>query len=276
MPCRHKLAHVSFEPDFGRTADDYARHRAGFPIELVDRLGALGIVRPGQRVVDLGTGTGSLGRLFAERGCAVTGVDISAPLIEQARLLDREAGLETRYVNAPAEGTGLPSSSFDLVSAGQCWHWFDRPAAAGEAKRLLGDEGAIAIAHLDRLPLDDNIVAATERLILRYNPSWPFAAGTGIYPQWLTDLREGGFTDVETLSFDVSVPYSHEDWVGRVRASAPIAGTLEPDRVQRFSTELGMTLAERFPEEPLAVPHRVWAATGRATAPTSRRGRSRR
>jgi SAM-dependent methyltransferase len=268
MLCRHKLARVSFEPDFGRTADDYTRHRAGFPAELLDHLETMGVAGPGQRVVDLGTGTGSLGRLFAERGCAVTGVDVSAPLIDQARLLDREAGVETRYVNAPAEATGLPSGDFDLLSAGQCWHWFDRRAAAQEATRLLDDEGIIVIAHFDWLPLADNVVAATEELILRYNPSWPFAAGTGIYPEWLADLSEGGFTGIETFSFDVSVPYSHEAWVGRVRASAPIAGTLEPDRVQRFSTELKTTLVERFPEDPLAVPHRVWAATGRAGTST--------
>ena len=66
-------------PDFGRTATDYARHRAGFPSELIERLAALGVARPGARVVDLGTGAGSLARLFAERGCEVTGVDIAAP-----------------------------------------------------------------------------------------------------------------------------------------------------------------------------------------------------
>lgn len=254
---------MSFKPDFGPTADDYARHRAGFPGELLDRLAMMGVLRSGLRVVDLGTGTGSLARLFAERGCTVTGVDVSAPLLDQARLLDHEMGVEMHYVNAPAEATGLPGGSFDLVSAGQCWHWFDRAAATREAKRLLDDEGTIVIGHFDWLPLAGNAAAATERLILQYNPSWPFAGGAGIYPEWLADLREGGFTDIETFSFDVSVTYLHEAWAGRVRASAPIAGTLEPDLVKRFSTELEMTLAERFPEDPLSVPHRVWAAVGR-------------
>jgi ubiquinone/menaquinone biosynthesis C-methylase UbiE len=56
---------VARPPDFARTASDYARHRAGFPPELLDRLAAKGIMRAGTRVLDLGTGTGSLGRLFA-------------------------------------------------------------------------------------------------------------------------------------------------------------------------------------------------------------------
>ncbi len=73
---------IECPPDFARTADDYARHRAGFPPELLDRLVARGIARPGARVVDLGTGTGGLARLFARHGCEVTGVDNAAPLLE--------------------------------------------------------------------------------------------------------------------------------------------------------------------------------------------------
>jgi hypothetical protein len=44
--------------DFGRTAADYGRYRAGFPEALFDRLSRWGIGRPLQRVLDLGTGTG--------------------------------------------------------------------------------------------------------------------------------------------------------------------------------------------------------------------------
>lgn len=252
-------------PDFGLTARDYARHRAGFPAELIDRLCERGIARPRARVADLGTGTGSLARLFAQRGCDVTGVDIARSLIEQAKRLDHEAGVEIDYVERPAEATGLASGTFDVVSAGQCWHWFDRPAAAREVRRLLVSGGAGVIAHFDWLPIPGNVVAATERIILRYSPAWPFADRAGLYPEWLTDLQIAGFRGIETFSFDVSVPYSHEAWVGRVRASAPIAGTLDDGAVRASSEELAAMLDERFSEDPLAVPHRVWAVI--ATAP---------
>jgi SAM-dependent methyltransferase len=252
------------QPDFGRTASDYARHRAGFPPELLDRLSATGIAAPGDRVVDLGTGTGSLARLFAQRGCRVTGVDIAPSLIEQARRLDREAGVAVDYVEAPAEVTGLPASEFDLVSAGQCWHWFDRGAAAREAARLLVAGGTVVIAHFDWIPIAGNVVAATEEIILRYTPSWPFADRAGLYPQWLTDLQTAGFTGIETFSFDQDVPYSHEAWVGRVRASAPVAGTLDSEAVAACSRELTAMLREGFAGEPLAVAHRTWAVTASA------------
>ncbi len=65
---------------FGRTAADYGRHRAGFPDALYDRLAAFGVGAAGQRLLDLGTGTGALGRGFALRGCRVTGLDPSPEL----------------------------------------------------------------------------------------------------------------------------------------------------------------------------------------------------
>jgi len=72
-------------PDFGATSKDYARHRAGFPDSLFERLATFGIGLPGQRIVDLGTGTGTLARGFARRGCRVIGIDISEAMLQAAR-----------------------------------------------------------------------------------------------------------------------------------------------------------------------------------------------
>ena len=51
--------------------------------------------------------------------------------------------------------------------------------------------------------------------------------------------------------------------MGRVRASAPVAGTLQAGAVARCSHELHRLLLERFSDDPLVVPHRVWAVTAR-------------
>src|SRR6266446_5158934 len=78
--------------DFGKTAADYAQHRAGFPEQFFDRLFRSGIAVKTDRVLDLGTGTGTVARGFARRGCAVTGLDPSRAMLDQAQRLDREAG----------------------------------------------------------------------------------------------------------------------------------------------------------------------------------------
>ena len=250
--------------DFGRTADDYALHRAGFPEALFDRLSRDGVVAAGQRLLDLGTGTGSLARGFARRGLQVVGLDRSPAMLEQARRLDRAAGVRVAYLAARAESTGLRGASFEVVSAGQCWHWFERARAAREVRRLLRQGGRVIIAHFDWLPLAGNVVEATERLILHHSPDWRGHGGSGLHPAWLGDLALAGFDGLETFSFDQAVSYRCAAWRGRVRASAGIAASLDRAAVARFDAEHEAMLARDFPADPLLVPHRCWAAVARA------------
>jgi len=257
-----EVRHKELRADFGRTADDYGRHRAGFPDEFFERIAANGILKPGMRALDLGTGTGTVARGLALRGCDVTGLDRSTPLMEQAAQLDRSAGVVVKYVNAPAEDTGLPAAQFDLVTAGQCWHWFDRPRAATEARRVLKPGGSLVIAHFDWIPLPGNMIEATEKLIEKHNPKWTFGGGLGIYPIWPRDMGVAGFTKIATFSFDLDAIYTHEAWRGRIRASAGVGASLAPDAVAAFDDDLRAMLADRWPEDPLRVMHRVFAAIG--------------
>lgn len=248
--------------DFGKTASDYGRFRAGFPDQFFERLAAMGVLRRGLLALDLGCGTGTVARGLALRGLHATGLDRSAPLMEEAARLDREAGVSVRYVNASAEQSGLDSAGFDLITAGQCWHWFDRLRAAAEARRLLVSGGRIVICHFDWIPLPGNVVEATERMIEKYSPEWKLGGGAGMYPQWMMGLSVAGFCGLETFSFDLDAPYSHEAWRGRIRASAGVGASLPPDRVAAFDGELKAMLAERFPADPLGVFHRVFAVIG--------------
>ncbi len=245
--------------DFGKTAADYASYRIGFPQAMFERLAQRGIGQAGQRVLDLGTGTGTMARAFALQGCEVVGLDSSEELLDEARKLDERQDAHIEYVTAKAERTGLPKRSFDVVSAGQCWHWFDRKKTVREVGRVTKAGGWLVIAHFDWLPLPNNLVEATEQLIKRYNAEWKLGGGSGIYPKWLRDVRRAGFRNLETFSFDMDVSFTHEQWRGRVRASAGVRASLSPDTVARFDERLRLTLQERFGEQPLKVPHCAWA-----------------
>lgn len=134
--------------------------------------------------------------------------------------------------------------------------------------------GRLIIADFAWVPLPGSVVEATENLIRQHNPAVDDAAlrpiglagtiVTGIHPQWFQDLSLSGFQDIESFSFDVLVPYSHEAWLGRMRASAYIGASLPADAVQAFSAAHRAMLARAFPDDPLLIPHRVFAVSARA------------
>ena len=77
-------------------------------------------------------------------------------------------------------------------------------------------------------------------------------------------MAVAGFGNIETFSFDIDAIYTHEAWRGRIRASAGVAASLAPERVAAFDNDLRAMLSERWPEDPMRVLHRVFAALGTA------------
>lgn len=249
----------ALSPTFGKAAEDYARFRAGFPESLFERLFVLGVGMEGKDVIDVGTGTGSLARGFAERGARVVGVDPDEHLLAEAKKLDHEARVSIEYRVGKAEALPFKDVSADVVTAGQCWHWFDAARAAREMARVARPGGRVVVAHFDWLPYPDSVVFATERLIEKHNPAWHFGGGNGVHPESVPDLRAAGFSGLEMIGYDVEVPYTKQGWRGRIRASAGVGASLSPEKVEAFDRELMAILEASFPDDVLQIPHRVFA-----------------
>ena len=248
---------------FGSAASDYALHRADFPVAGIERLVALGVGIPGQRLLDLGCGTGTLARQFAMRGCTVTGADVDARMLDAARGLAAAGDMQIEWLECSAEETGLPSGSYDVVTAAQCWHWFDGEAVASEVRRLLVRGGRVGVGGVDWLPLPDTVSGVTEALIQAHNPSWTLGGVRDPGPEVRRQLGGAGFVVLETFIFDLDVPYSADSWRRRIGASAAILD-LSAEAATAFDAQLADLLAERFPGDYLIAPHRVWASVAQS------------
>jgi trans-aconitate 2-methyltransferase len=81
--------------------------------------------KPGQRVLDLGCGTGQLTAQIVERGADVLGIDRSAEMIEQARR--NFPGIRFEQADATTFAVDAP---FDAVFSNATLHWVRPPGAA--------------------------------------------------------------------------------------------------------------------------------------------------
>ncbi|MGA9635954.1 MAG: class I SAM-dependent methyltransferase [Solirubrobacterales bacterium] len=101
----------------------------------------------GERVVDVGCGTGNGALLVAERGARVTGVDPAERLLEVARARFAERGLPGEFVLGDAASMPLDGASTDLViSVFGAIFAPDAAAAAAEMTRVLTPAGRIVLS----------------------------------------------------------------------------------------------------------------------------------
>jgi ubiquinone/menaquinone biosynthesis C-methylase UbiE len=98
-------------------------------------------IRPGERILDLATGTGIVAREAApfvgERG-RVVALDINPAMMAVGQSLPEPAGASIEWLEADAAALPLPDAAFDVVLCQQGLQYFaDRPAAAAEVRRVL-------------------------------------------------------------------------------------------------------------------------------------------
>jgi SAM-dependent methyltransferase len=250
--------------DFGRHSEDYAAYRPGPPASFYERLDAIAPLS-GSQALDIATGPGTIAFELGARGGSVVGIDTSAQQIATAKRVAKERNLEERvqFAIASAECSGLAAGSFDLATAGQCWHWFDSEAAMAESLRVLRPGGVLAIVYHTYLAEHSPVARDTEELVLEFNPSWTMAGWTGIFSERIDELIRGGFRLVEQFCYHHDEEFSHARWRGRMRTCSGVgSGNLSPSEVLRFDETLSDLLRSKYPE-PMVVEYRVWCVVVR-------------
>jgi SAM-dependent methyltransferase len=149
---------------FSSRVENYIRYRPGYPTDILQPLIASCGLRPGSRVADIGSGPGNLARVFLEYGCVVTGVEPNDEMRAAGeRLLGGQPGFLSQA--GSAEATGLPAASFDFITAGQAFHWFDPEKTRPEFVRIIKPGGWLVLVWNERRIDASPFLIAYERLL---------------------------------------------------------------------------------------------------------------
>ena len=195
--------------------DHYAKHRPSYPAAAIDLLAARCGLKAGARVIDLGSGTGILAKLILERGAHVCGIEPNA----QMRRYSDEAlgGGAFQSQDGTAENTRMPDAHFDLLVAGQSFHWFDPERTRLEALRVLKPGAWAALLWNERPQGAIAFLDEYEGLLRRYAPEYDA----------VSKLRaeEGGIRrffghEPQVASFANEQVFDFEGLAGRVQSSS--------------------------------------------------------
>jgi trans-aconitate methyltransferase len=163
--------------------------------DLIDLLAP----KPGERVLDLGSGTGDLAAQLAQRGALVTGVDASTEMVNEARRKHPSVSFDV------ADGQALSfDQAFDAVFSNATLHWMPRADAVAEGVaralkpggRFVAEFGGARCVQTVRDALKDELA---ERKVGGHGaPPWYFPA----LPQYARVLEQAGLWVRTALWFE--------------------------------------------------------------------------
>lgn len=222
--------------DFGLTSENYAKYRDIYPQIFYDKIIARNLCIKGQTVLDLGTGTGVLPRNMYKYGAEWICSDISENQIAEANVLSQLNGMNIEYIVSSAESIDFPDNSFDVITACQCFWYFNHEKTAPKLAKLLKNNGKLLILYMAWLPYEDEIAGKSEELVLRYNPNWT-GAGETMNPIWIPDCMYEYFDLSYHEEYKLYVPFTRESWNGRMKTCRGIGASLSDKKIAEWERE---------------------------------------
>ncbi|MGD1058629.1 MAG: class I SAM-dependent methyltransferase [Solirubrobacteraceae bacterium] len=205
---------------FDEVAVEYDRSRPGYPRELLEEACALAGLGRGDRVLEVGCGSGQLTRDLLAAGLDVVAVEPGAQLLSLAAG-NLEGTGEVTFVNARFDDAQLPCGHFRAVFAASSFHWIDPEVSWAKVAEVLAPGGTLALMQHcgleEQRSLDDRqaLLSTLARVAPELAASWPAYRD-------LPSLIEG----VEQRRENVSEVWA---WVGSHDLARPEAGRLFED-----------------------------------------------
>jgi len=228
---------------FSDRVADYVRYRPHYPDAMWDALVERCGLAPGDRMADVGSGTGISTGPLLDRGVFVYAVEPNGAMRAAAEAaLGERAGFDS--IDGTAEETGLENASVAAVVAGQAFHWFEPEGTRREFARILRPGGRVALCWNERLTDATPFLRDYEALIVRFGTDY-----TTVDHRNVDDARLAAFygRPYESFSFPNEQQFDFDGLRGRLLSSSYVPAEDAPDRMPMLEALRG--LFDRYQED---------------------------
>jgi SAM-dependent methyltransferase len=241
--------------DYTSLAHTYGR-RPPYAESVIDELVAIAGVAPGDRVCDVGAGTGHLSVHLLTRGLAVDAVEPNDAMRAIGRERFEDAPIE--WFDAPAEATGRAGGAYPLVTFGSSFNVVEPAAALAEVARILERPGWIALMWNHR-DLDDPLQMEIEAAIASRIPDYDY--GTRRRDPSPDLDASGRFHAARAIEGTVQHEVDADEWVEAWTSHATLARQAG-DQLEPIVDEIGTLVTRAQAGHTLTVPYttRCWVA----------------
>ena len=241
-------------------------------------------VRPEDRVLDIGCGTGQTTRDAGRAAIngSVLGVDTSAPMLERARRLTAAEGLRNvTYEHGDGQSHRFPSAHFDLCISRFGTMFFNDPVAAFTNIETALRPGAQLVMLVWQDAERNEWFTAPRQALVESSPPTPSPADLEAFS--LADravtrriLTSAGFAEIGFIAVEEPVYYGENcdaalDAVLRLRHTSDLLATLDVDTAERALDRLRATLAAHHTSDGVLFDSRAWIVTARSLDTSSHR-----
>ena len=234
---------VPYEPRrFQSAVPYYERYRLPYPERLIARVTALLRLEPGDAVLDLGCGPGSLSLPLARLGMNVTAVDPEPEMLAAAEAAAGAQGLPLKLWRGGSYDLTPDMGPYRLVMIGRAFHWMDRSATLAMLDRIIAPGGAVALFHDAHPVLPENewfktLCKIGDRYGRAAQPHIAERKALG-HRRYEPFLYQSAFTKLDGVSVTIRTAITEDEIVGRAFSQSTTSPEKLGDRADAFEAEL--------------------------------------
>jgi ubiquinone/menaquinone biosynthesis C-methylase UbiE len=229
----------------------YERYRLGYPDRLLRRVAAEAGLKPGDAVLDLGTGTGMLAIPFARMGMKVTALDPEPAMLTAAKAAGDAANVHVDFRTGGSQDLTPDMGPFHLAAMGRSFHWMDGAATLDMLDKIVVPGGGVALFHDAHPPVAENRWFKTLCDVARKfgrDEKEHVKERDGGHRRYEPFLFASAFTQLDWLSVTIRQALSVDDIIGRAFSMS----TCSPDRLgarqEVFADALRAALRDLSPD----------------------------